>query len=231
VDIATSSSERVYRNKGNAPLMALLEGEVGRVLDIGCGAGDNAALIRRMFPECEIHGVTRSEAEARIARPIMTSCRVCDIEHGVPQDIRDMRFDVLIFSHVLEHLRHPDLVAREFSLLLRTGGFVLIAVPNVLAWATRWRLLIGKFEYQSEGVLDDTHLRFFTYFTADRYLLQKCPDLKLVFKGVSGTVPLWLLRRHVLPTSWSRTVDAAGCRLWPNLFGSQILIKARRVAP
>jgi hypothetical protein len=114
--------------------------------------------------------------------------------------------------------------------LLRSGGTVLIAVPNVLSWVMRWRFLRGDFEYQSEGVLDDTHLRFFTYLTADRYLLGKSPQLRLVGKSVTGSVPHWPLRGYALPKKWSAFIDMLGCRCCPNLFGDQVLVKAVRDA-
>jgi hypothetical protein len=69
-------------------------------------------------------------------------------------------------------------------------------------------------------------LRFFTFLTADRYLLAKSAELKLVSKTVTGSVPLWWLRRYILPASWSARLDQIGCRLWPNLFGDQVLMKA-----
>ena len=105
---------------------------------------------------------------------------------------------------------------------------MLIAVPNVLSWRMRLQFLQGNFEYESTGVLDDTHLRFFTYFTADQYLLAKSPDLQVSTKTVSGSVPLWWLRRHILPQRWSERIDQWGCRHWPNLFGSQVLIKVMK---
>jgi SAM-dependent methyltransferase len=221
-----NNTERVYKNVGNAPLLALLDGHVRRVLDVGCGSGDNAALLKSRYPGCEIFGITYSAAEAQIARRTMTACWVADIEAGLPAEIAAMQFDTLIFSHVLEHLRDPGVILSRFTGLLENGGAAIIAVPNALSYATRLQFLRGDFEYQSDGVLDDTHLRFFTYWTADRYLLGQCSQLKLVSKSVTGSVPLWLLRRYVLPKRWSAYLDALGCRFWPNLFGDQVLIKA-----
>jgi 2-polyprenyl-3-methyl-5-hydroxy-6-metoxy-1,4-benzoquinol methylase len=221
-----NNPHRIYKNVGNPPLLALLEGRVRRVLDVGCGSGDNAALLKSRYPGCEIFGITYSAAEAQLARRTMAACWVADIEADLPAEITALRFDTIIFSHVLEHLRDPGVVVSRFTRLLQNGGAAIIAVPNALSYAMRWQFLRGDFEYQSEGVLDDTHLRFFTYRTADKYLLGKCPELKLVSKSVTGSIPLWLLRRYVLPRSWSSYIDALACRLWPNLFGYQVLIKA-----
>jgi SAM-dependent methyltransferase len=224
----TNYQDRVYKNAGNVPLIALLDSDASQVLDVGCGAGDNAELVRSRLPGCQVHGITHSAAEAELAKRRMASCSVWDIEGDIPVELNAMRFDAMIFSHVLEHLRDPELVLCKFSRLLKSGGTVLIAVPNVLSWTMRWQFLRGDFEYRSEGVLDDTHLRFFTYLTADRYLLSKCPELKLVSKGVTGSVPLWWFRRYLLPKKGREFIDKLGCRLWPNLFGGQILLKAVR---
>jgi ubiquinone/menaquinone biosynthesis C-methylase UbiE len=220
---------RIYKNDGNASLIALLDEHTSRVLDVGCGAGDNAGLVKSKYPACEIYGVTYSAAEAAIAKQRMNACWVFDIESEIPGDLCAMRFDALIFSHVLEHMRDPATVLKKFANLLVQGGCAIIAVPNTLSWAMRWQFLRGDFEYKSDGVLDDTHLRFFTYMTADRFLLGKTPELKLVSKSVAGSVPQWWLRRYLLPRSWSHSIDALGCRIWPNLFGDQVLIKAARL--
>jgi 2-polyprenyl-3-methyl-5-hydroxy-6-metoxy-1,4-benzoquinol methylase len=225
---SAGNPDRVYKNDGNRPLMALLDDNTRRVLDVGCGAGDNGQIVRSRLPDCEVHGVTRSVAEAAIARRRMTSCEVWDIEGDIPQEVARTEFDAIVFSHVLEHVRNPELVLFKFSKLLTKGGSVLIAVPNALSWAMRWQFLRGDFEYRSDGVLDDTHLRFFTYLTADRYLLNKSPELRLVSKAVTGSVPLWVLRRYVLPKGACGFIDDLGCKRWPNLFGSQVLIKAVR---
>ena len=218
----------VYKNNGNTSLLELLENSCEYILDIGCGAGDNAALLKIRFPECRIFGITKSKTEEKIARQYMEHVLVFDIERELPTFLENQKFDVLIFSHVLEHLREPAAVLAKFLWLLNPGGIVLIAVPNILSWRQRIRFLFGNFEYESAGVMDCTHLRFFTFLTADKYLLNKSSDLKLLSKGVTGSVPLWWLRRYLLPKAWINAIDEWGCSHWPNLFGDQILIKAKK---
>jgi len=216
---------KVYTNAGNARLIDLLSMS-RNLLDIGCGAGDNAILIKKKSPHSQIQGVTFSGAEAEIAQKHMIKCWVFDIEQPIPIELKKQQFDCLVFSHVLEHLRNPDLVLASFSKLLKPDGHILIAVPNILSWRMRLQFLMGKFEYQLTGELDETHLRFFTYFTADKYLLSKCSDLHVVCKSVSGSFPLWWLRRHLFSQNVSQRIDQWACQHWPNLFGNQVLIKA-----
>jgi 2-polyprenyl-3-methyl-5-hydroxy-6-metoxy-1,4-benzoquinol methylase len=224
----TARDERIYSNAGNSALLDLLDGPVVRVLDVGCGAGDNTILLKQRYPSVSISGVTVSTSEAAAARPHLDACWVFDIEQVFPPDLQAARFDTLVFSHVLEHLRNPAEVLSRFVKLLDSGGTVLIAVPNVLQWRQRIKFLLGKFEYECAGVMDDTHLRFFTYYTAAHYLLAECPELTITHQSAPGSIPLWWLRRSVLPAAWSDAVDRLGSRHWPNLFGGQVLIKATK---
>ena len=224
--ITPLAHERVYSNQGNPPLIDLLGKRCKRLLDVGCGAGDNAALVKSRHPECDVFGITHSAIEAELAQRHMVRCWVFDIEGKLPDDLSHESFDALIFSHVLEHLRDPAVVVARFSRLLCSGGQVLIAVPNILSWRMRIQFLLGCFEYGSVGVLDDTHLRFFTYFTADQYLLSKSPDLEVAYKAANGSVPLWWLRRRVFSRRCTERIDQWGCRHWPNLFGGQVCIMA-----
>lgn len=219
-------SERVYSNQGNPALIDLLGMGCKCLLDVGCGAGNNADLIRSRYPDCQVFGITRSATEARLAERYVTRCWVCDIENEVPAELTRQSFDALIFSHVLEHFRDPASVLGSLVPSLRTGGELLIAVPNILSWRMRLRFLQGDFEYESAGVLDDTHQRFFTYSTADRYLLSRTAGLDITCKRADGSVPLWWLRRYVFPRRWAERIDQWGCRRFPNLFGGQVLIKA-----
>lgn len=219
------AEDRIYRNAGNPPLVGMVSPHVRTLLDVGCGAGDNAALLRARNGGIRVVGITRSPSEAEFARLRMEECRVLDIEEALPVDLADRTFDAILFSHVLEHLRDPAGAVARFARMLAPGGEMLVAVPNVLVWSQRYRFLLGDFEYRSDGILDDTHLRFFTWRTADRYLLSKAPGLALQAKAATGSVPLWLLRRHLLPKGWSERIDAWGCARFPNLFGAQVLLK------
>jgi 2-polyprenyl-3-methyl-5-hydroxy-6-metoxy-1,4-benzoquinol methylase len=225
-EITQTDAERVYSNQGNLPLVSLLDRTCDRLLDIGCGAGDNARLIKSLHPECEVFGVTHAGSEAGIAQKYMAQCWVANVEEDLPENLATQTFDAILFSHVLEHLRDPAEVLRRVSRLVRVGGQVLIAVPNVLSWRMRIQFLRGDFQYESSGVLDDTHLHFYTYLTAAPLLFAKTPDLKLTVQSATGSVPLWLLRRHLLPRSWCRRIDELGCRHFPNLFGDQVTLCA-----
>jgi 2-polyprenyl-3-methyl-5-hydroxy-6-metoxy-1,4-benzoquinol methylase len=222
-------SARVYENRGNSLVVDQVDSACLRVLDIGCGAGDNAHLLKSRLPDCEVFGITRSDAEAKRARVCMTECWVDDVEDNVPDYLLHERFDCLIFSHVLEHLRNPADVVARLSQLVRKGGQVIIAVPNVMFVNIRLQFLRGDFQYHPEGgILDDTHLHFYTYRTADRYLLSEAPDLQLTKKVVSGHMPLPLLRGRVIPKRTAKAIDGWGLRHWPNLFGDQTVITAVR---
>lgn len=229
VSLKETVGDRTYFNAGNSPLVDLLDPDCTTILDVGCGAGDNARLLKQRVQERKVFGITLSPAELKLASREMERCWVADIEHPDLSFLDNLTFDAIMFSHVLEHLRQPTHVIGNFLRFLKPGGFLLIAVPNVLVWSQRFKFMTGKFEYQEEGVLDNTHLRFFTYLTADQYLVADAAELELTSKQVTGSVPLWFMRRHVLPVEVSAWLDSLGCRLWPNLFGGQVLIKARKL--
>jgi 2-polyprenyl-3-methyl-5-hydroxy-6-metoxy-1,4-benzoquinol methylase len=223
-------SERVYENVGNPLVVDQIDSGCRRVLDIGCGAGDNARLLKSRLPDCEVFGITQSEGEAERARAYMTTCWVDDIESGVPAYLERGRFDCLLFSHVLEHLRSPAQVVASMSQLVGRGGRVIIAVPNVMFFKMRLRFLRGDFEYDpGGGILDDTHLHFYTYRTADRYLLSESPDLRVMTKAADGWVPFSGVYRRLIGQRRGSAIDRWGVRRWPNLFGYQIVLVAEKI--
>lgn len=218
-----------YKNSGNELVLSLVPKEARRVLDVGCGAGDNARCLTVGRADMHVVGITHSDEEARIAKPFLTAVHVLDIEQNIEADM-SCSYDLIIFSHVLEHTRDPVEVIRRFLPLLTPTGHVLVAVPNTLEWRTRLAFLRGDFVYAEHGILDRTHLRFFTFRTAAAELIDPVTELALVGKKGRGALPFGRLRRRLLPPSLCRFLDAAAVRCFPNIFAGEVALLARRHA-
>ena len=217
---------KVYQNAGNDLILSLVPGDARHVLDVGCGAGDNARRLMELRSDRSIVGITHSAAEAEIARQHCTDVLVADLNAGIPAGVGGP-FDAMIFSHVLEHLADPVRLLDSLLPHLRPDGAIVISVPNVLEWRTRARFMRGDFAYADDGILDRTHLRFYTYRTAARELLGSMPQLQIDRLETRGSFPLGPLRRSPLPDRWKRGIDRFAVRQWPNLFASEIGILAR----
>ncbi|HJV21890.1 MAG TPA: methyltransferase domain-containing protein [Holophagaceae bacterium] len=132
------------------------------VLDVGCGFATTSQLLREQGNR--ITGIEENPGAVEVART-----RLDEVIQGNLADLESIlgrldgrRFDAIIFADVLEHLPWPRQVLEGFLPLLKPGGSVFISLPNVGLWSVRLGLLLGRFDYQDTGVLDRTHLRFFT---------------------------------------------------------------------
>jgi GT2 family glycosyltransferase/2-polyprenyl-3-methyl-5-hydroxy-6-metoxy-1,4-benzoquinol methylase len=147
-------------NTSHAIMLGLVGGSK-RVLDVGCAAGDLArALVGR---GCTVSGVELDEAAAAAAKPVLERLVVGDVSSlDLPAELGHGAFDVVVFGDVLEHLTDPLPVLRSAKELLAPGGYVVISVPNIAHADVRLSLLNGDFTYRPLGLLDETHVRFFT---------------------------------------------------------------------
>ncbi len=214
---AAAYAERVYANAGNLPLLERLRPADRSVLDVGCGAGDNARHLKARG--CTVHGVTLSRREFELAQPHVDRLTLADVETW-EWDYPDGSFDAVLLSHVLEHLIDPPAALRRLARLLRPGGRAYIALPNVANWRLRLRFLAGRFEYDDHGLMDRTHLHFYTHFTAPRLVADA--GLVLVESAADGHCPQPGLRRW-LPGP-AAAFDRLCCRLFPNLFADQLIL-------
>jgi 2-polyprenyl-3-methyl-5-hydroxy-6-metoxy-1,4-benzoquinol methylase len=155
-------------------LLELLDSrQVNRVLEIGCGAGANLAEVKRRFPGCHATGV---ELRADAAQATRAAGHADTVVHGDVLDAQQVQlaeggFDLIICSHVLEHFAEPERVLARMRGWLSQGGQLLVALPNVRHVSVLVDLLWrGDFRYQASGILDHTHLRFFTRKSALRFL-------------------------------------------------------------
>lgn len=132
-----------------------------RILEIGCGNGDTGALAlaeRRCGFYC---GVEIDERAAAEARPKLSEVIIGDVEKtSLPWEASS--FDVLILSEVLEHLIDPGKALRDLRPLLKPGARVLGSSPNVSHFSVIRMLLAGRWQLEDTGIMDRTHLRWFT---------------------------------------------------------------------
>ena len=136
-------------------------------------------------------------------------------------------FDAILYGDVLEHLVDPLRVLVELDRALVPDGFVVISVPNIAHLYIRLLLLVGRFDYIDRGILDDSHLRFFT----ERSLRALIADAGLTVERFTATpAPLY----QILPASWHKrwvaathAVNAVIARSLPRLLGYQLIVLAR----
>ena len=150
-------------------LMVELIGSNKRVLDVGCSTG----YLARVLVErgCTVSGVEYAAKAAEEARPFLHELVIDDLERmDVSEAFDHGQFDVVVYGDVLEHLRDPVPTLRQARPLLKPGGSVVLSVPNIGHGAVRLALLRGRFEYRSLGLLDNTHLRFFTRASLEQLL-------------------------------------------------------------
>jgi 2-polyprenyl-3-methyl-5-hydroxy-6-metoxy-1,4-benzoquinol methylase len=147
-----------------------LVGHDVRVLDLGCATGKLAELLKTQG--CAVVGVERDPEAARLAEPFCERVVVADLEDDL-SFLTDLGpFDVIVAADVLEHVTDPSRVLEAVAGLLAPQGFLVTSIPNVAHGSVRLALLAGRFPYSDLGLLDSTHVRFFTRTSMIEMLLE-----------------------------------------------------------
>jgi 2-polyprenyl-3-methyl-5-hydroxy-6-metoxy-1,4-benzoquinol methylase len=149
-----------YYEHARPELAALVPADARHVLDVGCGAGALGALLKARQP-VEVIGIERSQDAARIARSRIDDVVIGDVE-SLDVDFAAASFDCIICGDILEHLRDPLTVLRRARHWLKPNGRLVASLPNVRHHSVVQALLAGNWTYESAGLLDADHLRFFT---------------------------------------------------------------------
>jgi len=135
--------------------------QAGRVLEVGCGAGVLGERLKLSGKAVHVTGIELSGHAAALARSRLDAVRVGDIE-SMPLDALKGQFDTLVVADVLEHLRDPWAVLFRLRDCLKDGGTVVASIPNIAHYKIIKKLLFTDWRYEPGGILDHTHLRFFT---------------------------------------------------------------------
>lgn len=130
------------------------------VLDIGCACGATLLQIKNKYKNANLYGIEIDEAKAKIARNV-ANIKTYNIEE-VELDYDEEYFDYIILGDVLEHLYNPWSVIEKLKKYLKKDGQIIASIPNIMNISIIKNLLIGKWQYEDAGILDRTHIRFFT---------------------------------------------------------------------
>jgi len=141
-----------------------------RVLECGCDTGYVSKVLREDF-DCRVTGIEINPEAAEQARAYCEQVIVADLDgFDFAERLAGERFDVILFGDVLEHVRDPWTVLERARDVLEPDGRVIACIPNIAERNVILNLILGRFEYRKKGLLDQTHLRFFTAESARRLL-------------------------------------------------------------
>lgn len=152
-------------------VLAMLPPGTRRLLDVGCGSGATGEAAKQQYGVAEVWGIEALASVARQAQARLDRVLVGDVETCL-EACPDGAFDCVVCADVLEHLADPWDVLRQLHRVLSAEGTLVLSVPNLRHLKVLLKIVTDRFEYEPEGVLDQTHLRFFTRHTIVQMLTQ-----------------------------------------------------------
>lgn len=185
-------------------------------MEVGCSTG---YMSREMVANgCTVTGVELDPEAAEQAREYCEAVHVLDLDApNWVEALGESEFDVVLLGDVLEHLVTPNATLLQLKRVLSRDGRLVVSLPNIVHWVTRLKILFGKFNYESWGTLDHTHLRFFTNKTARAFIESAGYRVIRFHPAIGGR-----LAGHMRP-AWQLLARCA-----PGLFAYQMLFEATR---
>lgn len=215
---------KIYNFKKNQEAVDVIPETARKILDIGCGTG---VLRDFLNQKITIHGITISEKEYEIAKNKLDKVFVFNLENGLPENI-DKDYDIILASHVFEHIAYPDRLLDDIKKVLIPEGKLIVALPNIMHYKYRFKLISGNFDYEDAGVMDYTHLRWYTFSSA-KILLEKSGFI-IEKAYVSGELPLYRFSKY-LPEKLQLILKKILFGISKGFFGMQMLfiLKKRKI--
>jgi len=168
------------------------------VLDVGCACGDLGIALKE-YKNCSCHAFEYNEGSIAIADSTGAYEKISqvDLDRLAPEDFPEYqgRFDHVVCGDVLEHLREPYRVLDILRCYLKEGGSIVASIPNIAHASIKANLLLDDFTYTPVGLLDETHIRFFTWralaegLSRKGWLAEACKFTCIPIQGFQPTDP------------------------------------------
>lgn len=198
------------RAEGAHQRMVRLVGSNKKVLEIGSGQGFVSERLNRNG--CTVTAIEIDGEKAEQARKFCKTVLVGNVEN-MDLPLKEGSFDAILFGDVLEHLKEPEATLKKLKPFLSENGFIVVSLPNIANWKVRLKLLLGKFDYAERGIMDRTHLKFFTRKTARELIEQAGYSIERSEFVPSFPFPLFKKRLS---------------RIDPNAFAFQFIFSAKK---
>lgn len=213
----SQKQQRYFDGTRTAFVQELPRNPSARLLEVGCGNGKTAAFAKSEGKCGWCTGVELCEGPAAEARKRLDEVFVGNVEQ-LELDLPAASFDILILSEVLEHLADPGAVLRKLRRFLKPGAIVLAGSPNVCHHSVVRMVVAGRWDYEGKGIMDATHLRWFTA----RSFRALFADAGYAVDQVGPANPL---------SGKARLANALTFRRWEHLFYTQIFLRGHVPGP
>jgi len=189
------------------------------VLDVGCATGFMGKYLIKE-KKCVVAGLDLRDDELEVAKKNLNYIFKANIEDPetvklVLDKTKQKKFDVILSTSLIEHTAQPNLVIENMKKLLKPNGKIIMSTPNIAHWTARIELLKGNFDYTDYGIMDETHLHFFTPKSfKELFIKNKLSVVKQKIDAEGGGFP---------------RLSLALSSFFPNIFAYQVLIVAKKI--
>ena len=196
-----------------------------RILDVGCSKGFVAKVLQGY--NFEFYGIEYSKEDAKEGKRYYKKIKILDLDKEKP-NYKNNSFDIIIMADIIEHLKDSLGVVKHFAKFLKKDGLMIVSTANVANIYVRLKLLFGNFDYEERGIMDKTHLRFFTLKTFRN--LAKESGLKIIKEDITP-VPLPMLHNSFAEGNLLNIfhkLNHASARAAPKLLSFQFILFCKK---
>jgi 2-polyprenyl-3-methyl-5-hydroxy-6-metoxy-1,4-benzoquinol methylase len=191
-------------------MLDYLPSSANSVLDVGCSSGAFGGELRKLSRITRLIGLEPNVEAAEVARSVYDQVFVGQFPDDQDQLPAGERYDAIYFNDVLEHMQQPELALAAAQHLLLPAGVVIASIPNIRHVSILARLIVqDEWRYTEVGILDKTHLRFFTarsirrLFEEGGWDIERLEGINRVWRGGEARSRIWIRALGSLTHGWT----------------------------